>query len=393
MSSPSRESGSPSSEPCVDEFHTSLVLDMGINSDDEAHETDFVTRWLTSFPTNTSAQMECDLERVNWDDILRRNQNHGSTSLEFTDDSSQEGQPVLYSSYNSNANIMFPQSAKQAYGPSLAHYQAVVSSWQEHGDGQLCHTWNMSESGSFPCSASEIEFAREQYCPNFRYVSPDPSEDAFDQNKLINSANSPEATEPYHSLSSRIWRQNVELEFPHSRFEIVSVNEEDDAISKPPRSDGSASISSREGKFKEQGKLSMKRKADQSLDNPLAPPSKRVTSRGSKTINCQTNESEEDRPPSNKRNGRHRSQKGPATDPQSVYARNRRERINERLKILQNLVPNGAKVDISTMLDEAVRYVKFLQLQVKFLSSDKYWMYTPIAFNGIDIAFNIQNAA
>lgn len=43
----------------------------------------------------------------------------------------------------------------------------------------------------------------------------------------------------------------------------------------------------------------------------------------------------------------------------------RREKINERLKSLQNLVPNGAKVDIVTMLDEAIHYVKFLQNQVE----------------------------
>ena len=35
------------------------------------------------------------------------------------------------------------------------------------------------------------------------------------------------------------------------------------------------------------------------------------------------------------------------TDPQSLYARKRREKINERLKVLQNLVPNGTKVSIS----------------------------------------------
>ncbi|KAH0854617.1 hypothetical protein HID58_057847 [Brassica napus] len=39
--------------------------------------------------------------------------------------------------------------------------------------------------------------------------------------------------------------------------------------------------------------------------------------------------------------------------------------LDERLKTLQNLVPNGTKVDISTMLEEAVHYVKFLQLQIK----------------------------
>ncbi|KAK7390974.1 hypothetical protein VNO78_19229 [Psophocarpus tetragonolobus] len=84
-----------------------------------------------------------------------------------------------------------------------------------------------------------------------------------------------------------------------------------------------------------------------------------------------------------------RATTGPATDPQSLYARKRRERINERLRILQNLVPNGTKVDISTMLEEAVQYVKFLQLQIKLLSSDDMWMYAPIAYNGINIGLDI----
>ncbi|GFP93729.1 transcription factor bhlh85 [Phtheirospermum japonicum] len=84
-------------------------------------------------------------------------------------------------------------------------------------------------------------------------------------------------------------------------------------------------------------------------------------------------------------NGKSKAGKGPATDPQSIYARKRRERINERLRILQNLVPNGTKVDISTMLEEAVSYVKFLQLQIKLLSSDDLWMYAPIAYNGMDM--------
>ncbi|KAJ9166323.1 hypothetical protein P3X46_021097 [Hevea brasiliensis] len=89
-----------------------------------------------------------------------------------------------------------------------------------------------------------------------------------------------------------------------------------------------------------------------------------------------------------KSNGKTRSSRGSATDPQSLYARKRRERINERLRILQNLVPNGTKVDISTMLEEAVHYVKFLQLQIKLLSSDDLWMHAPIAYNGMDIGLN-----
>ncbi|KAK7383214.1 hypothetical protein VNO78_28887 [Psophocarpus tetragonolobus] len=89
-------------------------------------------------------------------------------------------------------------------------------------------------------------------------------------------------------------------------------------------------------------------------------------------------------------NGKTRASRGSATDPQSLYARKRRERINERLRILQNLVPNGTKVDISTMLEEAVNYVKFLQLQIKLLSSDDLWMYAPLAYNGLDIGLNLN---
>ncbi|XP_073124280.1 uncharacterized protein [Henckelia pumila] len=88
--------------------------------------------------------------------------------------------------------------------------------------------------------------------------------------------------------------------------------------------------------------------------------------------------------------GKTRASRGSATDPQSLYARKRRERINERLRILQGLVPNGTKVDISTMLEEAVQYVKFLQLQIKLLSSDDLWMYAPIAYNGMDIGLDLK---
>ncbi|KAA8530646.1 hypothetical protein F0562_005420 [Nyssa sinensis] len=63
----------------------------------------------------------------------------------------------------------------------------------------------------------------------------------------------------------------------------------------------------------------------------------------------------------------------PSKDPQSIAAKNRRERISERLKILQDLVPNGSKVDLVTMLEKAISYVKFLQLQVKVLATDEFW--------------------
>ncbi|PWA53644.1 basic helix-loop-helix (bHLH) DNA-binding superfamily protein [Artemisia annua] len=87
-------------------------------------------------------------------------------------------------------------------------------------------------------------------------------------------------------------------------------------------------------------------------------------------------------------NGKKRASSGSAVDSQSAYAKKRREKINERLRILQNLVPNGTKVDISTMLEEAVQYVKFLKLQIKLLSSDDMWMYAPIAYNGMDLGLD-----
>lgn len=69
-----------------------------------------------------------------------------------------------------------------------------------------------------------------------------------------------------------------------------------------------------------------------------------------------------------------RARQGTGNDPQTIASRNRRERINARLKILQELVPNGSKVDLVTMLEKAINYVKFLQLQLRVLGNDDYWL-------------------
>ncbi|KAL1089387.1 hypothetical protein V6Z11_D07G018200 [Gossypium hirsutum] len=66
-----------------------------------------------------------------------------------------------------------------------------------------------------------------------------------------------------------------------------------------------------------------------------------------------------------------RARRGQATDPHSIAERLRREKIAERMKNLQELVPNSNKTDKASMLDSIIEYVQFLQLQVKVLSMSR----------------------
>ncbi|KAL7106020.1 hypothetical protein ACP275_07G084600 [Erythranthe tilingii] len=64
-----------------------------------------------------------------------------------------------------------------------------------------------------------------------------------------------------------------------------------------------------------------------------------------------------------------RARRGQATDAHSLAERVRREKISERMKFLQDLVPGCNKVTgKAVMLDEIINYVQSLQRQVEFLS-------------------------
>ncbi|KAK4750963.1 hypothetical protein SAY87_004445 [Trapa incisa] len=64
-----------------------------------------------------------------------------------------------------------------------------------------------------------------------------------------------------------------------------------------------------------------------------------------------------------------RARRGQATDSHSLAERVRREKISQRMKVLQDLVPGCSKVTgKAIMLDEIINYVQSLQRQVEFLS-------------------------
>ncbi|XVF15536.1 hypothetical protein REPUB_Repub09cG0162500 [Reevesia pubescens] len=62
------------------------------------------------------------------------------------------------------------------------------------------------------------------------------------------------------------------------------------------------------------------------------------------------------------------SKRSRAAEVHNLSEKRRRSRINEKMKALQNLIPNSNKTDKASMLDEAIEYLKQLQLQVQMLS-------------------------
>ncbi|KAK4358338.1 hypothetical protein RND71_023948 [Anisodus tanguticus] len=64
-----------------------------------------------------------------------------------------------------------------------------------------------------------------------------------------------------------------------------------------------------------------------------------------------------------------RAKRGQATDSHSLAERQRREKINEKLRSLQELVPGCYKtMGMAVMLDVIINYVRSLQNQIDFLS-------------------------
>ncbi|EEC73857.1 hypothetical protein OsI_08622 [Oryza sativa Indica Group] len=86
-----------------------------------------------------------------------------------------------------------------------------------------------------------------------------------------------------------------------------------------------------------------------------------------------------------------RARRGQATDSHSLAERVRRERISERMRYLQELVPGCNKVTGKAgMLDEIINYVQSLQKQVEFLSMKIAASNPVVNFNIVEDLFGRQ---
>ncbi|KAK7300208.1 hypothetical protein RJT34_11047 [Clitoria ternatea] len=75
------------------------------------------------------------------------------------------------------------------------------------------------------------------------------------------------------------------------------------------------------------------------------------------------------------------SRRSRAAEVHNLSERRRRDRINEKMRALQQLIPNSSKTDKASMLEEAIEYLKSLQLQLQVM-----WMgagMAPMMFPGI----------
>nr|GLL26457.1 transcription factor SPATULA [Ipomoea trifida] len=77
------------------------------------------------------------------------------------------------------------------------------------------------------------------------------------------------------------------------------------------------------------------------------------------------------------------SKRSRAAEFHNLSEKRRRSRINEKMKALQNLIPNSNKTDKASMLDEAIEYLKQLQLQVQMLTIRNGLSLYPMCINGV----------
>ncbi|PSR94930.1 Transcription factor like [Actinidia chinensis var. chinensis] len=84
---------------------------------------------------------------------------------------------------------------------------------------------------------------------------------------------------------------------------------------------------------------------------------------------CQSEDVEFESPDAKKQvRGSTSTKRSRAAEVHNLSERRRRDRINEKMRALQELIPRCNKSDKASMLDEAIEYLKSLQLQVQMMS-------------------------
>lgn len=77
------------------------------------------------------------------------------------------------------------------------------------------------------------------------------------------------------------------------------------------------------------------------------------------------------------------SKRSRAAEVHNQSEKRRRSKINEKMKALQNLIPNSNKTDKASMLDEAIEYLKQLQLQLQMLTMRNGLSLHPMCLSGV----------
>ncbi|KAJ0053968.1 hypothetical protein Pint_01368 [Pistacia integerrima] len=110
--------------------------------------------------------------------------------------------------------------------------------------------------------------------------------------------------------------------------------------------------------------------------------SRKRKSRDAGESECQSDAAELDSAGGNKSSQRSGScRRSRAAEVHNLSERRRRDRINEKMKALQELIPHCNKTDKASMLDEAIEYLKSLQLQLQVM-----WLgsgMAPMMFPGV----------
>ncbi|KAG8632642.1 transcription factor SPATULA isoform X2 [Manihot esculenta] len=100
-------------------------------------------------------------------------------------------------------------------------------------------------------------------------------------------------------------------------------------------------------------------------------------------LSCDSEGADVSEVPSETVRPRSSSKRSRAAEVHNLSEKRRRSRINEKMKALQNLIPNSNKTDKASMLDEAIEYLKQLQLQVQMLTMRNGLSLHPMCLPGV----------